>query len=88
MRFAGALLFFFFTACASDERMELLLRGGVVYDGSGAEPSLNDVGIDGDRIVFVGDAAAEGASAETVLDVTGAHGDPGLHRHALPCRAR
>ena len=86
MRFAGALLFFFFTACVSDEHMELLLRGGVVYDGSGAEPSLNDVGIDGDRIVFVGDAAAEGASAETVLDVTGLMVTPGfidMHSHAV-----
>jgi N-acyl-D-amino-acid deacylase len=35
----------------------LLLRGGLVYDGSGAPPVIADVGIVGDRIAAIGDLA-------------------------------
>jgi len=33
---------------------DLVVRGGTVIDGSGGEPVVQDVGIDGDRIAAVG----------------------------------
>ena len=34
---------------------DIIIRGGAVFDGSGAEPKHADVGIRGDRIVGIGD---------------------------------
>lgn len=47
---------------------ELVLRGGILLDGSGAPPRRADVAIDGDRITRVGPALEIGPDA-TVLDV-------------------
>src|SRR4051812_1379886 len=33
---------------------DVVIRGGTIYDGSGAAPYTGDVGIRGDRIAFVG----------------------------------
>ncbi len=52
--------------------MEILIDGGSVYSGrKGDSLAVKDVGISGDRIVFVGDAVEAGVSAETVLDASG-----------------
>lgn len=67
----------------SDHRPGLVLRGGVVHDGSGAAAVLADVAIDGDRIVRVA-AHVEFAGAE-VVDVAGLHVAPGfvdMHSHS------
>ncbi len=64
---------------------DLLLVGGFVYDGSGQAPVRRDVGVAGDRISFVGDAAATGVEAAVVLDVEGLMVTPGfidMHSHA------
>src|SRR5579875_3669773 len=37
--------------------LDLLLRGGQMIDGSGAAARMADIGIRGDRIVFIGDGA-------------------------------
>lgn len=68
---------------AAPLRLDLLLRGGLVLDGTGAAPRRADVGIAGDRIVFVGDA--KGLTAERVVDATGLYVAPGFidpHTHA------
>ncbi|HEV8669768.1 MAG TPA: amidohydrolase family protein [Candidatus Limnocylindria bacterium] len=39
---------------------DVVIRGGTVYDGSGAAPSSADVAIDGDRITSVGTVGARG----------------------------
>jgi N-acyl-D-amino-acid deacylase len=67
------------------QEVSLLIRGGTVYDGTGGEPFVGDVAISEDRIVFVGDADAEGIQAETVVDATGLAVAPGfidMHSHA------
>jgi N-acyl-D-amino-acid deacylase len=39
------------------QQVDVLIRGGTIYDGSGAAPLVGDVAIAGDRVVAVGPAA-------------------------------
>ena len=55
---------------------DVLIRGGTVYDGTGAPGRRADVGIRGDRIAGVGDLA--GAAATTVVDAAGLAVAPGF----------
>jgi N-acyl-D-amino-acid deacylase len=76
-------------ACAArahaQVRVDLLIAGGRVLDGAGNPWQWLDVGVSGDRIVFVGNARA---SAITARDTLRAHGllvTPGfwdVHSHA------
>ena len=59
-----------------DKGYDVILRGGMVYDGSGDEPRQADVALKGDRIVAVGDLA--GAKAKNVVDVPGLAMAPGF----------
>jgi N-acyl-D-amino-acid deacylase len=54
----------------------LVIRGGTIYDGSGAAPYIGDVGLKGDRIVFVG-PHAPGRAARTI-DAAGKAVAPGF----------
>lgn len=68
-----------------DQRFDILIRGGRVFDGSGNPWILADVGIVGDRIAAVGRLA--GAAATRVVDATGLAVAPGfidVHSHAGP----
>ncbi len=72
------------TACAppAPARADLLLRNGLIFDGTGGRPFLGDIAIDGDRISFIGDG--RGVEAET-LDIEGLMVTPGfidMHSHA------
>jgi N-acyl-D-amino-acid deacylase len=55
---------------------DLLIRNGMIYDGSGAEPYAGDIGIKGDRIVYAGPARA--ANAAKTVDATGLAVAPGF----------
>ncbi len=69
----------------SQPALDLLLVGGFVHDGSGQPPARQDVGVAGERISFVGDAAAAGLDAAVVVDVDGLLVTPGfidMHSHA------
>jgi len=70
----------------SPEPLDLLLKGGQVVDGSGSAARSEDVGIRGDRIVFLGNAFKENATAARTLDVHGLVVCPGFidpHTHTL-----
>jgi len=54
----------------------VVLRGGTIYDGSGAPPVVGDVVIRGDSVVAVGDVGAVVGGVE--LDVTGMAVAPGF----------
>ena len=72
-------------ACGSDAAMDLLLVNGRVVDGTGNPWSYRDVGVRGDRIAFVGNAALSGITARETLDVRGFVVTPGfldVHSHA------
>ena len=69
-------------ACAAKTEVDYVLRGGTLYDGSGAPPAAADVAVQGDRIVAVGAAEAAGAlddyRGRTELDVQGLAVAPGF----------
>jgi len=55
---------------------DVIIRGGTVYDGTGAEPRQADVAIRGDRVAGVGDFKS--AKARTVIDANGLAVAPGF----------
>jgi N-acyl-D-amino-acid deacylase len=55
---------------------DVIIKGGMVYDGTGAEPQQADVAIRGDRIAGVGDF--KNAKAKTIIDATGLAVAPGF----------
>ncbi|MFZ5608026.1 MAG: N-acyl-D-amino-acid deacylase family protein [Pseudomonadota bacterium] len=57
-------------------RYDLIIRGGMVYDGSGSAPRRADVGVVGERILAVGDL--EGASGAREIDAQGLAVAPGF----------
>jgi N-acyl-D-amino-acid deacylase len=73
---ACALLLTPLATRAEPRPFDVLIRGGTVYDGSGAPPQRADVGLRGDRIEAVGDLAV--ATGHTVLDATGLAVAPGF----------
>lgn len=80
--FAALLSFaalFFAAACAAPPPppdYEIIIRGGTVYDGSGAAPFVADVGINGDTIAAIGDLSS--ASFAEEIDAAGLAVAPGF----------
>src|SRR5439155_15280926 len=63
----------------SDVSYDVVIRGGAVYDGTGADPIDTDVAIAGDTIAHVGPLEdADIASAGVVVDATGLAVAPGF----------
>ncbi len=86
LRFLVGLQLVWLPSCGGDGAVhDLLLLGGSVLDGSGAPAVVADVAVSGERISFVGDAAAAGLTASDTVDVSGLTVTPGLidmHSHA------
>jgi N-acyl-D-amino-acid deacylase len=55
---------------------DVLIRGGTIYDGSGSDPVIGDVAIEGDKIVYVGPSRP--ASATQEVDASGLAVAPGF----------
>ncbi len=91
---AGLLLAVFLCgACARGDRTaDLIIRGGIVVDGSGDAPRTGTVVIAGGSIVTVGGAAADGGGAQAfdTIDASGLVVAPGfidVHNHTPPAIA-
>jgi N-acyl-D-amino-acid deacylase len=70
---------------AQSRAVDVLIRGGTVVDGTGSAERRADVGVDGERVVFVGDARAAGLTGRRTIDATGLVVAPGFidpHTHA------
>ena len=85
-----ALAFMPVHAFAQDQQLDLILYNGTVVDGSGSPAVKADVGIQGDRIVFVGAPEKGGGTrpgkliAKRTIDATGLIITPGFidpHTH-------
>ena len=64
-------------------QLDFIFRNATVFDGTGAKPRVQDVGIYGDKIVALGDLSAQQAPAER--DATGLWLTPGFidaHTHS------
>jgi N-acyl-D-amino-acid deacylase len=61
---------------AAEATHDLVVHGGMIYDGSGGAPYAGEVAIDGDRIVYVG--PARGLTGRTEIDVHGQAVAPGF----------
>src|SRR5437588_7257105 len=77
-----------FTSSAQDSRtpLDLLILHGKLIDGSGQGARQADVGMRGDRIVFIGDSKKAHVEATRTIDATGLIVAPGFidpHTHTL-----
>src|SRR5436309_12961793 len=73
-----------------DQQLDLLILHGQLVDGSDKKPRTADVGIRGDRIVFVGDARKAHLDATRTIDATGLVVAPGFidpHTHTFGDRS-
>jgi N-acyl-D-amino-acid deacylase len=61
---------------SADPPFDVIIKGGTVYDGTGAEGRVTDVAIRGDRIAGIGDLA--NATAKTTIDARGLAVAPGF----------
>jgi len=69
------------------EAFDLIITGGTVFDGTGANGVQADVGIRGDRIVRISAEPLRRAGASEVIDATGMYVTPGfidVHAHLDP----
>ena len=63
-------------ALGADARYDVLIRGGTVYDGTGAPGRRTDIGLRGDKVTAIGDLSS--AQGNLVLDATGLAVAPGF----------
>jgi N-acyl-D-amino-acid deacylase len=66
-----------------DKTFDILIRNGLLYDGSLSDPSISDIGITGDRIAFIGRSGEKGA--REIIDARGLAVCPGFidtHAHS------
>ena len=74
------------SAAQAADTVDVLIARGTVHDGTGAPGRAADIGIRGDRITFVGDAAAQRVVGRRRIDAQGLIVSPGFidpHTHAF-----
>ncbi len=73
---AATTALLFLGACGQAPVYDVIVRGGTIYDGSGAAPVVGDVAIDGDSVVAVGEIGR--ATGRTEVDGAGLAVSPGF----------
>jgi len=81
---AGVLFALLLVGCgnAGLPAYDLVIRGGTVFDGTGAEGRIADVAIVGDRIVEIGSITGEGKRTIDARDLYVAPGFIDMHSHS------
>ncbi len=64
------------TACSPATQYDVVIRNGMIYDGTGSAGFVGDVGINGDAIAAIGDIGK--ATGGTEIDATGLAVSPGF----------
>lgn len=64
------------TGVFAQNTYDVIIKGGVVYDGSGGKPIKADIGIKGDMVVKIGNLNRD--KAATIVDATGMAVAPGF----------
>jgi N-acyl-D-aspartate/D-glutamate deacylase len=72
----GAAAAILFSSCSTTPEFDIVISGGTVIDGTGAELRTGDVGIKGDRITAIGNLTNRSASER--IDATGKMVTPGF----------
>ncbi len=75
-RAAFFLLLLILASCEQQRQYDLIIRGGMLYDGSGNAPMISDIAIQADTIAFIGDLGD--GSARKEIDATGLAVAPGF----------
>jgi N-acyl-D-amino-acid deacylase len=71
-----ALILALFTTCGEKKSFDVVIRGGTIYDGSGGDPIVADIGINSDTIAAVGDLS--NAVGKSEVDAKGLSVAPGF----------
>ena len=71
-----ALILALATSCGEKKSFDVIIRGGTIYDGSGNDPVLADVGINSDTIAEIGDLS--NAIGRSEIDAKGLSVAPGF----------
>jgi N-acyl-D-amino-acid deacylase len=71
-----ASILLFTSACSTTPKHDVIIRGGSLYDGSGAAPVVTDLAIDGDRITQIGNLDKHSGRSE--IDAKGLAVAPGF----------
>ena len=76
MRYLFFLLIVLFLSCSTQNDYDVIIRNGLVYNGSGNEPIQADVAISADTIAAIGDLSRK--SAQTEIDASNMAVAPGF----------
>ena len=60
----------------AQSKYDVIIRNGTIYDGSGNKPYVADLGVNGDKIVFIG--SLKNAHGKKEIDATGLAVSPGF----------
>jgi N-acyl-D-amino-acid deacylase len=71
------LLVSILVSCDKPQEFDVWIKKGQIYDGSGNEPFIGDIGIKGEKIVYVG-KELQNVKALTEIDATGKVVSPGF----------
>jgi N-acyl-D-amino-acid deacylase len=63
-------------SCGEKQTYDVVIRSGTIYDGTGSDPVMADIGINGDTIALIGDLS--GAIGKNEIDATGMAVTPGF----------
>ncbi len=82
---SACFVLFILTFSCQKPNYDLILKNGIIYDGSSSDPFIGDIGIKSGKISTIGDLSD--ASAEKIINADGLAVSPGfidMHTHLEP----
>ncbi len=72
----SVILFLLSVSCSPKERFDLIIRNGMIFNGSGEKPFVADIAVNDDKIIFLGDLKK--ARGKQEIDASGMAVSPGF----------